>query len=73
MPLRRVVDPHEALRFGVWKRLQQDAVHDAENGGVCPNPERKRNDRNNREAGSLDEAPQGVQKILTEMINGVAK
>ena len=50
--------------FAKWQGLQHDGIKNAENGGIRPNAEGQRHDRDGREASISNELSQGVAKIL---------
>ena len=51
---------HQLCGAWIGERTQQHAVHDREDGGVCADPERERQDRDRRED---RRAPQGPQPV----------
>ena len=48
---------HDALGMRIRERPQQDSVDHAEDGGVCADAKRQRDDRNRREARTPAELP----------------
>ncbi len=52
------------LGVRVWQRPQEDAVDDAEDGGVGADAKREREDRHDGEAGVLDERPDRVANVV---------
>ena len=54
----------ELVRLGEWKRFKQDRVDHAEDGGICPNPERERHDRDDRERGMFEELAKAVADVV---------
>jgi hypothetical protein len=61
--LRSSPEVGEAVRILVRERAQDNAVDDAEDGGVCANAERKQQDRGSREPGIPPDASHGLAKI----------
>ena len=59
----RAVDEQQAVGFFIGQRPQQQAVDDAEDRSVGPDPERQRDDRNQRKAGRCQEQPHGVTHV----------
>ncbi len=55
---------NDAIGIGVWDRLQQNGIHDAEDGGVGPNAEREREQRRRRETWRAPERARAVAHIL---------
>ena len=54
----------EPIAVAIWQRPQQDAVHDAEDGGVGADAERHRDDDHEREAAIAPEAAEAVANVL---------
>jgi hypothetical protein len=44
--------------------MKQDAVDDAEDGGIRADPQREREQRDDSESGALHEHPQAVQEVF---------
>jgi hypothetical protein len=65
------VQDDEPRRIGVWKRPQEHAIDDGENGHVRSQPEPERQDRDDRKAGRLDERAQTVANVLNQVFNSV--
>ena len=58
------VDDGDLLGVGIGVRVQEDAVHHAEDRGVGANPERQADDRHRQEARTPEQRPDGVTRIL---------
>ena len=59
-------DAHQPLRLVVRQRVQQNAMEDAEDGGVHANSQCQREQRNEGERGTPAEPAPGVARILEE-------
>ena len=57
-------DLHDLVRLRVMGRLEQQRVHEAEDGGVRANPEREHNDRRRRESPCLHELPKCKSEVV---------
>ncbi len=69
-PLREGVHEHdEAIGIRKGHRLQQDGVDHREDRRIGADADRKRQDRHDREPGSLHECSDGVTKILNELVH----
>src|SRR5690242_11714384 len=64
------VDVHELVRPLDRQRPEQDRVDDAEDRAVDPDPERERQEGDERAAGRLAEAAHGVAEALAEGFQG---
>src|SRR5438046_2115009 len=53
------------------QRPQQNGIHQAEDRGICANPERQRRDGDGSEAWTLAQHPQCVAEILHKILNEV--
>ena len=60
----------EPIGAGVRQRLQQDAVDDAEDGRVAADPERQRDDRDQRKSRSARERANGGADVLHRCWSG---
>ena len=60
------VERHEPLGRAERQGTEQDAADGAEDRGVRADPEREREDRNDREAGTSPEGPNRVPHIARE-------
>ena len=69
MPFRHVVDTDQAVRLRIRQRLEQHAVHNAEDRAVGPDTEAERHDRDDGEAGCLEESSQGVANVLAQVVH----
>ena len=52
----------------VGQRLEQRAIHEAEDGAVGADAEREGQDGNRREAGRLDQGPKSVSEVLDDVV-----
>src|SRR6185437_3779275 len=59
-------DKHQATRVFVWQWLQQDTIHNAEDGSVGPNAESECNDRDGRKPWRFAQHAQGVTQVLRQ-------
>ena len=57
---RHVAEADEAVRLGIGQFIKQQPVQDRERGRVGADPERQREERDDGEAGALQQATQGV-------------
>ena len=57
-------DLHDLVRLRVMGRLEEQRVHEAEDGGVRPNPEREHDDRRRRESPRLHELSKCKSKVV---------
>ena len=62
----RPPEGHDAIRLRERQRPQQHGVHDAEYGGVGPDPERERDERYRGEGRVLTQGPQPVTEVAAE-------
>jgi hypothetical protein len=60
----------QAVGFGIWKRLQEHAIYDGEDGGVGADTQCQGQDRNRGEGAILRQGPKSVAKILQEGVDG---
>src|SRR3982751_1051726 len=60
------VDVDQFVRLGDGQRAEQNGVDDAEDRAVDADAEGEREQRDQREAGSLPEAPHGVADVLRQ-------
>src|SRR5271166_2195484 len=60
-------DVHEALRIAIRERVQQDAVDDAEEGGVCADADRESRDYESGEGGT----PSHINTIQRRCAKGI--
>jgi hypothetical protein len=58
----------DAVRLPVRQRLQQDAIHEAENGGVAPNAQRQRHHRNGGKPRGILQRPETEPEILQKLV-----
>src|SRR5262245_11022985 len=66
-PLRYAdLDGVYPFRFGIWKRLQQSGVDDAEHRGVGADAQRQRERGRGGEAGSLEQHSRAIPQVLPE-------
>src|SRR5262249_15578929 len=65
---RDLPERHQFLCLRIRQRLEQDAVEDAENRGVCSNAERERSNDDERETWAPAENPQGMAEITSNLI-----
>ena len=70
--LLRVHDAHEAVGLRKRQRLEQHAVHDAEDRRVGADAERERDDRGEREGRRRAELSRGVADVVPEVVHEVA-
>ena len=63
---RRLAEPHQAVGIAVGQRLEENAVDDAEDGGVGADPERQRDHRDGREARVPGQHAQAVPNVLEQ-------
>src|ERR1700748_22944 len=66
---RAVPENNQPLRIGVWKRMQQKAVYDTENRGICADPDGQREERRNREGGRGNQDARSVTHVFQEGIH----
>src|ERR1700760_772095 len=66
---RAVPENNQPLRIGVWKRMQQKAVYDAEYRGIRADPDGQREERRNREGGRGDQDARSVTHVFQEGIH----
>ena len=59
----------EAARVLHRQRLQQEAIHNRENRGVCANAQPERQHHRDREEGRLEQGPQTQPDVLPERIH----
>ena len=59
-----ILDAHKLLRLGIWQRVQQRGIHNAENRGRRANSNRNRQNGHGAEAGRLAQRTQSVANIL---------
>src|SRR4029453_10096307 len=64
--LAHVVDADQAFRIRKRQRLQQDSIDDTEDCAVRSDPKRERQYCNGGESGTLQEAANGILKVLTK-------
>ena len=57
------VGDDDAIRVGVWKRAQQDAVDHAVNGGRGADPESQRDDSHREETGAAEQRARDVTDV----------
>src|SRR6185437_5247739 len=62
-------DGHHLLGMRIRQRIQQHAVHDAENRRVRSNSERQRQYRNRRKSRRLRQHPQRISNILHQRVH----
>ncbi len=64
--LRQLRFPHDddSPRLRVIERLEQDRVHDREDGGASANPEREGENGDGGEAGRFQELAKGVADVV---------
>ena len=70
--LLRVHDAHEAIGLRKRQRLEQHAVHDAEDRGVGADAERERDDRGERERRCGAKLSHRVADVVPEVVHDVA-
>lgn len=69
-PVGQMKDPDDLMRILVRQRLQQNGIDDAEDGCVGADPQRQRQQRDDRESGALEQTPNGVADVLTKRVHG---
>ena len=57
-------DAHDAVRFGIWQRTEQQAIHKAEHGRIRADRERDGGNRDSREARAVAKPANGVTKVV---------
>jgi hypothetical protein len=62
----RQIDADQAIRLGIGQRPQQDAVDDAEDGGVGADAERDGQDGDDRKSGGVTNQSQRITNVLHE-------
>lgn len=62
--LELVPDHHQAIGVGIRKRAQEQGVDDAEDRGICADPERERKHGGKREAWGSEEASESVAEVV---------
>ena len=67
------VDPGEPLGRGERERLQQHGVHDAEQRRIGADPERQRDEREQREPGRVRQPSKRVTQVLDEVGHGASR
>src|SRR5438128_1947009 len=60
---------HELGGARIWQRPEQDGVDDAENGGVGPDADGNRQQREQREAGRFAKRAGCIASVLTEGVD----
>ena len=65
---QRLPDEHEARRIAIRQRPQQDAVEQREDGAVDADPERERQDDEQREPGPAEGIPDGEGEVVDDQI-----
>jgi hypothetical protein len=58
---------YQPIWLGVGQRLQQHGLHGAENGGIGPNSQGQRSDRNGKEARIFSHLAEGVLEMSEEV------
>jgi hypothetical protein len=68
--LRRILGPQHRQLFGraIWKRPEQNRIHDAEHRGVGANRQRQCSCRGRRKSGTLAERARRVAEILARLV-----
>ncbi len=61
-----LVDADEPIGMGIGQRIEEDAVHDREQGGIRADAEGERQDGHQRETRGPDEGANGVAQILEQ-------
>jgi hypothetical protein len=64
---RRTLNRYKMRGVRNWKRPQPDRVYQAEDGGVCPNAKRQRDDGRQERTGSAPEPAQGEANVMNEV------
>src|SRR5437868_1573807 len=64
-------DSYQAIGIAVGQRTQQDAIHDAENGGIRPHSQSERQHRHDGECAPLDQHAPAVSQILKQIFHMV--
>ena len=67
VPRHDLEQANEAIRLRIRQRPQKHAVHDAEDRAGGADPERQREDGDDREAGRLSELPNRVTRIAQDV------
>src|SRR6476620_4200736 len=57
----------------IWQGLEQDAVHDAEHGGVGADADRQGGNRHDGESGAAAKVSQAVSHVLPKQIEMLAR
>jgi hypothetical protein len=77
-PVLRDADPRrtqpehgEPVGIGVWKRLEQERVGDAENGGVGADTEGEREHNRSSQSGAFPESSQSVTQISQNLVHSI--
>src|SRR5438270_12089270 len=60
-------DLDEPVRRSVWKRPQEDGIHDTEHRGVCADSERKNRNHTPREQWPLAQGANPMAKIMNDI------
>ena len=63
---RTLAHPHDALGMIVGQGLEQDAVDEAEDGGVAADPDGERGERDDGEAAALEQRATRELQVLEE-------
>jgi hypothetical protein len=62
-------DDHKPLRMTNGQEPKNDLIQQAKHRGVCADPERQRGHRNQGESWILGKGPQGIPKILHQLVH----